>query len=74
MHNTMITMSEVDISAKPGIWRKPSTAEVTETGGVMIPSANNAAPPIWLALPAIFFVVAQAHKTKYAAFPVVVGL
>ena len=29
-----------------GNWRKPSTAEVTEIGGVIIPSASKAAPPI----------------------------
>src|SRR5437762_3043458 len=31
--------------SKKDIWRNPSTAEVTEMGGVIIPSAINAAPP-----------------------------
>ena len=34
------------IAAKRGSWVSPSTADVTEMGGVIIPSASNAAPPI----------------------------
>src|SRR4029078_11776106 len=34
-----------EILERRGICFKPSTAEVTEMGGVIIPSANNAAPP-----------------------------
>lgn len=43
---TIATISNVVMPARPGICRNPSTAEVTETGGVMMPSANNDAPPI----------------------------
>ena len=41
----MNTMAEVDIVSKPLICLMPSTAEVIETGGVIMPSARSAAPP-----------------------------
>ena len=34
------------ISLKAGVIRNPSMADVTEIGGVIIPSASRAAPPI----------------------------
>ena len=34
------------ISLNAGMFLNPSTAEITEIGGVIIPSANKAAPPI----------------------------
>ena len=40
---TIIIISERDKSIIPSI---PSIADVTDIGGVMIPSASNAAPPI----------------------------
>ena len=46
MDNIKITMGIVGICSNPSIIRKPSTAEETETGGVIIPSANNAEAPI----------------------------
>ncbi len=44
--NTIYTIVEWVISLKKGICFRPSIADVTDIGGVIIPSANNEAPPI----------------------------
>ena len=56
MLNTIITIVPCVMLAKRGIISNPSMADVTEMGGVIIPSANNAAPPIMAGKPTIVFV------------------
>ena len=41
-----ITIGIVGICSNPSIIRRPSTAEETDTGGVIIPSAKSADAPI----------------------------
>ena len=58
------------IFAIPGIWRRPSTAEVTEIGGVIIPSAINAAPPSMAGNTShLFCLLTNAYKEKIPPSP-----
>lgn len=43
------------IAPKAGICRSPSMADVTDIGGVIMPSANKAAPPIMAGITNHFF-------------------
>ena len=43
---TMVTIVLSDTAPMPGMACRPSMAEVTEIGGVIIPSASRVAPPI----------------------------
>lgn len=47
-----------------GIFFKPSIAEVTEIGGVIIPSASSAAPPIMAGMTSHFFCRRTSAKSE----------
>ena len=59
--NTIHTIVEVGICLSTGNICKPSIADVMVMGGVIIPSAINAAPPIIAGKPATFFAALQAR-------------
>jgi len=66
----MITIVCCDMSLNRGICRKPSIAEVIEIGGVIIPSANNAAPPIIAAITNHrLLLLTRAYKEKMPPSP-----
>src|SRR4030095_736310 len=68
--NTMKTIVCCGISPNRGIWRKPSIAEVIEIGGVIIPSASNAAPPIMAAITShLLLLRTSAYKEKMPPSP-----
>ena len=46
MPRTMYTIVSVAMLWRDGMFLRPSTAEVMEMGGVMMPSASTEAPPI----------------------------
>lgn len=55
---------------KRGTCFKPSTAEVTEIGGVIMPSANSAAPPIMAGITSHFLRRrTRAYKEKMPPSP-----
>jgi hypothetical protein len=51
----------------------PSTAEDTEMGGVMIPSASSALPPIMAERLTIEFLFLTTYKNKDSAFTMIIG-
>ena len=68
--NTMKTIVCCVISLNRGIWRKPSMADVIEIGGVIMPSASKAAPPIMAAITSHFLLLlTSAYKEKIPPSP-----
>ena len=68
--NTMKTIVCCVILLNRGSWRKPSIADVIEMGGVIIPSASNAAPPIMAAITSHFLLLlTRAYKENIPPSP-----
>ena len=73
--STIITMVFVCISWRAGIFLRPSTADVMEMGGVIIPSANSAAPPSIAGKASHFFRRrTNAYKAKVPPSPLLSAL
>ena len=67
---TIVTMVCCVISWNAGICLNPSIAEVTVIGGVIIPSASNAAPPIMAGITSHFLrLLTSAYKLKIPPSP-----
>src|SRR5690242_14759409 len=63
------------IDERTGTCFNPSTAEVTEIGGVIIPSASNAAPPSIAGNTSHFFLrLTRANKEKIPPSPLLSAL
>ena len=65
----------LDISVSAGSFFRPSTAEVMEMGGVMMPSARSAAPPIVAGITSHFFLrLTNAKREKIPPSPLLSAL
>ena len=72
---TMVTMVCWVMSWNTGICLSPSMAEVTVMGGVIIPSANRAAPPIIAGITSHFLrLLTSAYKLKIPPSPLLSAL
>jgi len=68
--STIKTIVCCGMSLNLGIWRRPSIADVIEIGGVIMPSASNAAPPIIAAITNhLFLLLTSAYNEKIPPSP-----